>query len=297
MRFKNLDLIILLVIVAINLVWTQVPHTFMFIGILFALPLILFSPGYALTQTLFRRRGAEPIEDSSSISLRQSEAKIGHPIGKADWLLLSFGLSVAIDVLVGFTLNVFPIGLTALSWVLSLGLVTTVFALLAVVLRRKDIPKTTKTLPIRVTLPDCMLFGLAVLIAVSAVWLSVIRPIQPQPSFTQLWMLPANQANKTCAVSVGIQSFETTSETYRVVMMVNNLPGNTWSSITLAPQQKWVQAVPIKPRTNASLYIDAQLYIASKPDVVYHDVHLMFYISNTDINGLVQQQCVLGAQR
>ncbi len=61
-----------------------------------------------------------------------------------DQLVLSLGLSLAVDVLVGFTLNVFPSGLQAQSWALSLGLFTTLFALLAVFLRRKHTVQVSK---------------------------------------------------------------------------------------------------------------------------------------------------------
>lgn len=296
MRFKGLDLIIVMIIVAINVALTQLPGRFMIAGILFALPLILFLPGYTLTQTLFRRRAPVQKQSTPEDSAPQQELRLGHPIGTADQLLLSFGLSIAIDVLVGFGLNILPIGLQALSWILSLGLITTICAVLAAFLRRKDIPGGARMPRVRVVLRDGILFGLAILIAVSAIWLSFIRPLQPQPSFTQFWMLPANQASKTCAVSVGVQSFETTSETYHVVMTVNNIQTNSWSSIVLAPQQKWVQLVAVKPGTSNSLSIEAQLYVANKPDVVYRDVHLIFYISSINTNGLVQQQCVLGTQ-
>lgn len=296
MRSKNFDLIISVVIVAINVAWTQVSTHFVFTGIIFALPLILFLPGYTLTQILFRRKTPEQQPNAANNLSKRSELKIGHPIGGTDQIVLSLGLSMAIDVLVGFMLNILPIGLAALSWILSLGLVTTIFALLAMFLRRKDIPRTTERLRVRITLQDCLLLGLAMLVAVSAVWFSLFRPLQPQPSFTQFWILPANQADKTCAVSVGVQSFETTSETYRVVMMVNSAQTNNWSPIVLTPQQKWVQLVSVTPGATSSLYIEAQLYRADKPETVYHNVHLTFYISSVNSNGVLQQQCVLGTQ-
>lgn len=296
MRFKNLDLIFILIVVAINVVWTQIPVHNPLVGIIFALPLILFLPGYALTQILFRRRTSEEQEQSSSpLASPRPDLQLGHPIGRSDQLLLSFGLSIAIDVLVGFGLNILPIGLQALSWVLSLGLITLLCTLLVAFLRRKDLPKTGSSARLRITLQDCLLLGLAFLVGASAIWLSFIRPLQPQPSFTQFWMLPANQANKVCAVSVGVQSFETTSETYQIVLTVNHTPMKNWSSVVLIPQQKWTQSVPVTPGTANTLYIEAQLYLADKPSTVYRDVHLTFYISSSNTNGLVQYRCVIGS--
>ena len=292
MRVKNLDLFIILFIVILNVGWTQAPGHFPFVGIIFALPLILFFPGYTLTQALFRRREPEQV---SSVLTSQSALKPGHPIGRADQLVLSLGLSMAIDVLVGFVLNILPTGLNSLSWILSLGLLVTIFAVLAMAFRRKDRAKTTTTPHMRFTLQDALLLGLALLVVGSAIWLAIIRPIQPQPSFTQFWMLQANQSSKMCAVSIGVQSYETTSETYRMVVTVNNAPAKTWAAIALVPQQKWVQSLPVTSVDASSLYIEAQLYRASQPTTVYRDVHLTLYISSADTNGVVQQQCVLGS--
>ncbi len=293
MRFKNLDLIIVMIFVVTNVAWTQVPNPPLIPGLIFALPLTFFLSGYALTQTLFRRRVPEQMESSPNDLIHRPDLKLGHPIGSTDAILLSFGLSMAIDVLIGFGLNILPIGLKTQSWILSLGLVTTVFVVLAIFLRRKDIPRIATRSRIRITLQDCVLFGLAILVVASAIWLSVIRPLQPQPSFTQFWMLPDNQASKTCAVSIGIQSFETTPETYRIVMAVNNTQTNTWSSIALAAQQKWVQSVRVTPGTASSLDIEARLYRTDNPGTAYRNVHLTFHTSSVDNNGILQHQCVL----
>ena len=291
MRLKNLDLIAAILVVAINVAWTQVPNRPLIVGIILALPLIFILPGYTLAQTLFRKRSPDQSLDASNNLIVRPSLKIGQPVGGADQIILSLGLSMAIDVLVGFSLNVFPMGLLALSWILSLGLITTVFALLAAFLRRRDIVTIERVSRPRITIYDCLLFGLAILAAAAAVWFSIIRPLEPQPSFTQFWMLPANQLNKSCAISIGVQSFETTSVTYRVVVTVDGAQADTWSSIVLAPQEKWVQSVPVTPDTASSMSIEAQLYRADKPGTAYRHVHLIFHISKGSKNAQVQQQC------
>ncbi len=308
MRFKNLDLIVVMVIVAINIVWTQIPNRVMLAGVLFVLPLILFVPGYTLVQVLFGRRVSgrdedSPVASDASFTTGTSGAitsrlwlNIGHPVGKTDQIILSLGLSIAIDVLMGFALNFLPGGLNGFSWVVALSVITMVCSLLAIILRRRDAPSGATIVRMRITVLDVLLFALAILVVCSAIWLSLIRPINPQPSFTQFWILPANQANKTCTVTLGIQSFETNSERYRVVMNVNNTRTNAWSSIAVDPQQKWVQSVSITPGTGSTLYVEAQLYRLAKPDVVYRNVHLTFYISSVNLNGLIRQQCLIGNQ-
>lgn len=296
MRFKNLDLIITMGLVLLNVIWTQVPNRPLIPELLFALPLTFFLSGYALTQTLFRRRAPEQTQSLANDLINPPDLKLGHPIGNTDQILLSFGLSMAIDVLVGFGLNLLPIGLQALSWVLSLGLITTVCVVVAILLRHKDIPRTATTSRVRITLQDYLLFGLAILVVVSAVWSSIARPTQSQPGFTQFWILPANQDSKTCTVSIGAQSFETTSETYSIVMTVNKAQMSTWSSIVLTPQQRWVQSVPIKPTAATGLYIEGQLYRSENPGKTYRDVHLTLYVSSVNNNGHLLQQCLVGTQ-
>jgi uncharacterized membrane protein len=84
------------------------------IGILLALLLVFVLPGYTLTEVMFHKGALE----------------------SSHRLLLSLALSLAIDILSGFILNLLPGGLQAVSWAALLGAVTVVFALLAAFLRR-----------------------------------------------------------------------------------------------------------------------------------------------------------------
>jgi uncharacterized membrane protein len=292
MRKHNRDLIVAILISGINIGWTQVPTHPLLINIILALPLISILPGYTLTQVLLSKRLPDPEPVASNDLLPEPGTKSKRPVGAADQLVLSLGLSVALDVLLGFALNFLPMGLQTLSWTLALGLLTTLFALLAL-LRRKERVEVVKAPGIRLRVSDGILFGLAILIASSAVWFSIQRPIKPQPSFTQLWMLPANQASKSCAVSIGVQSFETTSVTYRIVLTTNDRRTITWSSIPLTPQSKWVRSVSITSGSATSVYVEAQLYREDQPGVVYRNVHLTFQ-RTIQKSGLVQQQCTTG---
>lgn len=305
MRLKNLDLIAALLFVVLNIIWVQLPVRPWIIGLLLVLPLTLFLPGYTLTQTLFRKRPAG--EKSPQTSARPTSPeqapkaaplKLGHPIGKADQVILSLGLSMAIDILVGFVLNILSIKLEALSWTFALGLLIALCASLALFMRRHS--HAAETTPImratqlRLTWLDAAFLLLALCITLNAVWLAVNRPPVPQPSFTQFWMLPANPADKSCAVSLGVQSFETTALTYSVSMTVNNVvitPG--WPKIVLTPQQKWVQQVPITPEAHNDLHVEARLFKIGQPFTVYRDVHLTFHVATVLQNGQAQLQCTL----
>ncbi len=271
MRIKTPGLIGAIFFAAINVGWVQLPPGRpLVIGIIFGLPLVFVLPGYTLTQALFRRRSPQLIS-------------------AVDHIILILGLSLAIDVLVGFLLNIFPVGLQAQSWTMSLGLVTTVFALLAIYLRRKDPAKSGRIPVPRITIYECILFGLAILVATVAVWFSVIRPSATQASFTQFWMLPSTQANTSCTVLIGLQSYESTPVTYRIVVTINGTQVNSWSSVVLAPQEKWNQSISINPEAAASIYIEAQLYRADKPNSTYRDVHLTMHSAREGKNGQKQQ--------
>ena len=271
MRLKNFDLIGVILLVIINVGWTQLPSRPLIIGIILAVPLIFVLPGYTLTQALLCRQSPAP---SSNLILRPS-LKIGQPVSAVDHIILTLGLSMTIDVIIGFILNVFPIGLRALSWTISLGLVTTVFTLLAAYLRRRNHVKIEKIPRLHINIYKCVLIGLAILVAAVAIWFSVIRPSATQADFTQLWMLPSNHITNSCAVRIGVQSFEATSVTYRITVAVNGAQVNTWPSVVLAPHEEWKQLVPIPLLSTNSVYVETRLYKLDRPETVYRDVHLI----------------------
>jgi uncharacterized membrane protein len=289
MRIKNLDLIVVIGVVVINVVWTHIPHRPALPGILLVLPLTFIVPGYVLTQVVMRRRSPDPPLDASSELMLRPGLKLRQPIGIADQIVLSLGLSLAIDVLVGFGLNFLPVGLQASSWALALGLFTTVLTLLAVFLRQKNRARTAMASRFHVTIYDGLLLGLSIVVVIAAVWLAIIRPLDPQPSFTQFWMLPAR--NNGCSVSIGVQSFETTSVAYRVVMTINHAQTDSWSSIVLFPQQTWSRSAAVTPGKASSLYVETLLYRTDEPGKVYRNDHVTLYISTVSTNGQLQYQC------
>jgi len=299
---KNLDLLAAILIVALNIAWVQVPGRSVIISVVLVLPLVLFLSGYTLTQLLFRKKSLRDGSDQTPARLEAvkqgsgtpNTLRLGHPIGGADEIILGLGLSMAIDILVGFGLNILPIGLQALSWTFSLGILTTLFALIAMFRRRRDTVIAAKAMRTRITLPDVFFLLLAAFIVGNSLWLAVVRTTQTQSSFTQFWMLPANQTSKTCAVSLGIQSFEDAPVTYTVALTVNDTSvSSNSSSILLAPQQKWVQLLPITPEGQNDLRVEAQLYKITQPDTVYRDVHLTFHVAMVYQSGRAQPQCTL----
>src|SRR2546425_5645654 len=258
MRLKNLDLIGAVFFAVLCVGWAQLPSRPLIIGIILTVPLIFVLPGYTLTQVLFSKQSPDSSSDTSDNLILQPRLKISQPVSAVDYIIFSLGLSMAIDVVMGFMLNVFPMGLQLQSWAISLGLVTTVFALLAAYLRRGNLMKHKRMIRPRITIYECILLGLAIVVATVAIWLSTIGP--PQTSFTQFWMLPSTQTSNSCAVQIGVHSFETTPVTYRIVVAINGTQVTSWPSIILATQQEWDRSVSINSVATGSIFVDARLY-------------------------------------
>jgi uncharacterized membrane protein len=260
MRHKNLDQLVTMGIVMVSVIWTLLPsHRPVVVGIILALPLVFGLPGYALTQVLTYKRPLEP----------------------SHTLAFSLGLSLSIDVLSGFILNLLPVGLQATSWVLFLGSLTAVFSLFAMYLRR-DVQQTyAQLLRLQFSIRACVLFGSAIIIMMLSILYSVEGVIQQShPGFTQLWLLPSNQSDNSCAVQLGVRSFEGTPLEYFVAMSMNGTQVNPKSFISLAPGQAWEKSVPITLKIVHDVRIEARLYRLDEPNTVYRTVSLTLAIRN-----------------
>jgi uncharacterized membrane protein len=193
-------------------------------------------------------------------------------------MVFSLGLSLVIDIVTGLLLNLLPGGLQWQSWMLSLMMITEVFTLLAIFLRRRQPDKQTGTARWHLPFKEYALLGLALGVVILALWLSIIRPPQPQPSFTQFWMLPSTQANKSCAVLIGVRNFEVTPEIYRIQVTRNGIQVASWPSIMLVPQQEWDRLVPISPGVaSGDVVVNARLYRLDQSGAIYREVHVTLH--------------------
>ena len=276
MRQNNLDLLVALCFGVSGMGWALLPHPPLFVGVVLAIPLVLIFPGYTLTQALLRKRATD------------------QP-GAVDSIAFSLGLSLVIDVVVGFLLNLTPLGLQWQSWSFSLGLLTALFAVLAALLRQKlpgrigaDTSGRDLSRPYRIgadtggrdksrPYKEGALLGAAFVVVALAVWLSMMRAPQPQSSFTQFWMLPSTSTNSGCAVRIGMQSFEAGTVTYRIQVTRDGVQVALWPSIRLAIQQEWDQMVPLLPAGGGSVFVDARLYRMDAPGTIYREVHVSLH--------------------
>ncbi|GAC1657676.1 MAG: hypothetical protein NVS4B7_03530 [Ktedonobacteraceae bacterium] len=253
MRMKSPDLVVTVLIATLNIILALFPNHPSALGVILAMPLVFVLPGYTLTEVLFHKR-----------SLITSHR-----------LVLSLSLSIAIDIAGGFILNILPSGLQALPWAMFLGLLTITLSLLVAYLRR-GMPADEAHAPrLHISVYQGLLFALATTVALLSVLYAANGAVQqPHAGFTQLWMIPAVQTGKSCAVRLGIRSFEPTAVTYRITLETNGTQATPWPSIALAPQQAWQQLLPITPLAANNLYIEARLYRLDKPQTVYRNVHV-----------------------
>ncbi len=253
MRRKNLDLVVAVIIAGMNVGWALLGNRFPLIGVTLALPLVFVLPGYMLTEAFFHKR----------------------PLNVSHRLLLSLGLSLSIVVLSGLLLNLLPAGLRATTWAIFLGLLTALLSLLVAYIRRGTPLNETHPLRFRFSISGFVLFSLAIVIATLSVLYAVIgAERQSYSGFTQLSMLPSVQTEKSCAIHLGIRSFESTTVTYRIILTINKTQVTPWPSIVLAPQEAWNRSMPITPGVSSSVNVEAQLYRLDKPSAAYREVHV-----------------------
>ncbi len=256
MRLKNLDLIIAMSIAVLNVIWTFLPYHWLVPGIILTLPMVFIIPGYALTELLFHKRS----------------------LGSSYRIICSVSLSLAIDITGGFILNLLPSGLQRLSWAVSLALVTALCATLAVVFRSNAFMRIKTPFRLHIALHEYLLFGLSGVVLVLAIWYSILGVAQqPRPGFTQLWLLPARQEQKSCALRLGVDNFEATSVNYRVVLSVQGGSVKAWSPVTLASQQQWNATEALTATSSPDVYVKLQLYRLDRPQSVYREANVMLH--------------------
>ncbi|HWS83933.1 MAG TPA: DUF1616 domain-containing protein [Ktedonobacteraceae bacterium] len=264
MRQKDIDLIVAIVLSMLNVLWALLPDHLPVIGVILAIPLVFLLPGYALTQVLSYQRSFDALHH----------------------LMLSIGLSLAIDIVSGFVLNMLPGGLQATSWAILLGLFTTGCSVLGVYLRQKIHMQQASSWHIPFTFPNAMVLALAIVVTILSILYSVLGVMQqPHKLFTQLWLLPASQTRQSCAVQVGVQNFEATSTTYGVEMRINGVLMHTWLPVSLETQHSWEQQVSLTPGTADGMQITVQLYRVENTRVVYRKVNLTMHVLKGSQNG------------
>ena len=218
--------------------------------VLIWLPLAGVGPGYAVTAALFPKA----------------------QLGRAERLLLSVALSLAVLVLGSVVVFQMGTDLTLNVWAALVESVVSVGCLVAM-LRRPSEPALVAPLP-GLSQRQWVLFGLAGLVALAALALAG-TPLAATnvQGYTVLWVLPAGDAAAP-ELRLGVESAELSAVSYRVEVSVGaGAPGEV-ARLTLAPGEKWESTYAIPPELQGQGAIAARLYRLDQPDEAYRQVTL-----------------------
>jgi hypothetical protein len=252
----------LLVLLAFTLIAALVVlvDAFAAMRVIFAVPLVLLAPGYAVTAALF----PDPV-------IRLPTVLRVNPTGTIERLLLSLGLSLAVASLGGLLLNLTPSGLQVQSWLLLLEGVTIGASVIAL-LRRERHPVSEPALVLPIPSPSQLLLLTAgIAITAGAIWVSRVgAETQQYGGFTQLWILPAGQD----MVRYGVRNMEQAREGYRLRIGVSGVARQRWQSITLAPGASWKATMRLPRSHVAPETVNIRLYRTDRPNAIYRHVRL-----------------------
>ena len=243
-RFRDLILVYAVAVLAILVAASPAPWK-----ALVAVPLVLFTPGYALVKALFLDR----------------EVKL------PERLLFSVGLSIAITILGGMLLNLTSWGLQRFSVSLLLALVTMVASLIAI-LRRVFQPRAIRH-PTRLKFDST---SLALLVLASfLVFLSIGLAHLPAPAkgfqgYTLLWILPAGNGQE--GYRVGLENDEFSMMIYQLQIEAGGEQIMEIPSLSVDRGQRWERLIEIPPEHQGQYPITARLYRADSPQDVYRTV-------------------------
>lgn len=266
MRRKNNDLWCVLLIVSANLLVLILPDAFMIVRLVFALPLVFFLPGYLMVDVLTQKRLADTVR----------------------LLLLSCGLSIAIDISGGLLLNMVPAGLSIITWNFFLSVLTVVLLLLCLFKRnRQHIPVNhPRELQKRIYLAwynICILCFTGFIVIYAFMYATGSIAASPTPGFTQFWVQSDNYPAHLCTVVLEISSHEPVTTEYQVVVTENDRIVAQWSAISLEPLQMWQQDVSVvsNSATKKQVQLHADLYRTQDVQHVYRSVQMTLATSQS----------------
>ncbi len=235
-----------------------------------AAALVLALPGLAMARALFPMLGLDGAERTA----------------------MTLGLSLTLAVLGGLVLDVLPWGLTAAKWGALLGGLTVLFSVVAGWRMRRIVslgpaaPTALGPVPVptiealapgerriarRVSGAQAMMLVVATIVAFGS--LAVARlgvADQPQPGYTQLWMLGAPSGTQ---VTVGIGNHEGGHMTYRLTLTIDGNAFRQWDAITVPDGATWEQTVDLPPAGAILRIVDATLFRPTDT-APYREVHV-----------------------
>lgn len=250
MRRNSSDLLLIMLIAAVNLVLGLPAFDWVPIRVILAIPMVLVVPGYALVSALFPKP----------------------TVTFAEQTLLSSCGSIAIAILGGFGLYWTPWGLQSISWAVLLSSITYVATVVALLRRNKQATFFARRKRTAISVKQVLLMAVACLIFSAAV--AIARtPVSALDvsGYSQLWMLPSHTQG---TIRLGLRSEEFTDVQYRLELKIDNAVVKTWPSIDLKSGQEWETTTNLAREQLEGKDVEALLYRLDKPDSIYRRVVL-----------------------
>jgi hypothetical protein len=219
------------------------------VEILFALPLTLFLPGYAIAAACFARR----------------------PLPWPTLILLSLALSLSVLALATLVLNYVPGGVRESSWALLLVLVV-VNGCRVAALRRPPAPEGTTTWPRpRPSRPQALLLAGGGVAALAALILAMTPlPADNALGYTELWISTKDNGAGETVAQIGVRSQEQRRVSYFLrVSFGGGKP--TIRLFELSPGESDTAFVQ-GPPTDGALPVVASLFRQERPTKIYRRV-------------------------
>lgn len=218
------------------------------VRVIFAVPLTLILPGYALAAAAFGSRlPARP-----------------------ERLPLALGISLACLALSSLLLNFAPGGIDGLSWTLLLVLVVLLSCRVAARRRgraRREPPFLLKLKPSRAT--AILGIGTLATVAVALALAQATFDDDRASGFTQLWIAPAKSPDESA--QIGITSEQQQTRGYRLVVEIEGHARPLVERFELGPSSTRLITIPSGPSASPAA-VEAKLYLRSRPEKVYRRV-------------------------
>jgi uncharacterized membrane protein len=220
-----------------------------FIRLLFAIPLCLFLPGFAIASATTARR----------------------PIERPQLLIMSIGLSLAVLAISSLLLN-YVGGLRTGPWALLLALVVLAGCMVAAI-RRQYTPKEWTLELRRPPLLITLLVAVGLLATAGAVVLA-FTPVEAKHvvGYTEMWMLPTAQGDAT-GVKVGVGNEGHARTGYGLIVHFRGRAKLGIRRLVLDPGERKVMLLPTPaPPAAGRIRVVATLYLRNRPNIPYKRV-------------------------
>lgn len=219
------------------------------VRVVFAAPLAIFLPGYALTLAAFGPRSPRPTE----------------------LVPLGVGISLAMTALSSVVLNFTPGGIRGLPW--AVILVVLVLACCRVAARRAR-PQSEQRVAIalpRVTIGAALALGGCLALSAAALVLAQTTPHADKAlGYTELWMVPRGQTDNVARI--GITSQQQYSTAYRLRVRIGGRPAAAEREFSLEPGKSLILGFDHRP-SSLAVPIEARLFLRGRPHTVYRSIH------------------------